>query len=309
MENQITSHILMIEPTAFGFNAETAVNNYFQQNDNPEAAQIQQQAHAEFCNMVEMLRGFGITVITIMDTENPHTPDSIFPNNWISFHEDGTVALYPMFAKNRRSERRSDILETLKSRGLKVEKQIDYTQYELNNTFLEGTGSMILDRAKKIAYAAISERTDRNLFLKFCTDFEYKPITFSSYQTVNNNRLPIYHTNVMMCVAENYAVICLDTIDDLDERGSVVMSLINSGKKIVEISENQMRQFAGNALQVENSNGRRYLIMSQSAFDSLDEIQIHSLSNFNEIIAIPIPTIEKYGGGGVRCMMAELFNT
>lgn len=308
MEKQITSHILMIEPVAFGYNPETAVNNYFQQNDNPDSAQIQQQTHAEFCNMVELLREHGISIITIKDTENPHTPDSIFPNNWISFHEDGTVALYPMFAQNRREERREEILDTLKNAGYIIKKRIDYTDSEKENLFLEGTGSLILDRTNKIAYAALSERTDSNLFRKFCADFEYQPIAFSSFQSVNNKRLPIYHTNVMMCVAEDFAVVCLDTIDDLDERAKVVATLTNSGKKIIEITEVQMQQFAGNMLQVANSDGIHYLIMSKAAFDSLEEFQIQTLSKYNEIIAVPIPTIEKYGGGSVRCMMAELFN-
>lgn len=308
MENQITSHILMIEPVAFGFNAETAVNNYFQKNDNPEVALIQLQAHAEFCNMVEVLKEKGITVITIKDNDNPHTPDSIFPNNWVSFHQKGIVVLYPMYASNRRVERRMEILDTLHKLGYDTSSRVDYTFAEDENMFLEGTGSMILDRANKIAYAALSDRTDKTLFQRFCSDFDYTPIAFTAYQSANNSRLPIYHTNVMMCVADEYAVLCINSIDNLTEREAVVASLVNSGKKIVEITEEQMQQFAGNMLQVVNSVGQRYLVMSQAAYNSLTELQIIFFSKYNEIIAVPIPTIEKYGGGSVRCMMAELFN-
>jgi hypothetical protein len=257
--------------------------------------------------MVRKLRTKGIIVIVVKDTAEPHTPDSIFPNNWISFHQDGRVALYPMYAENRRAERRSDILNTITDKSFTILNIIDYTPFEKQNHFLEGTGSMVLDRGNKIAYAALSERTDRELFLQFCKDFDFKPVHFSANQTVNGKRLPIYHTNVMMCVADQYAVVCLDSIDNVNERQVVSDSLVKSEKEIVEISEKQMLCFAGNMLQVENKEGKCFLVMSQSAFDSLNNVQVKRLTSYNEIITVAIPTIEKYGGGSVRCMMAEVF--
>lgn len=308
MEKQITHNILMIEPVAFGFNTETAVNNYFQQNENANGLDIQGLALAEFNGMVAQLQSKGINVIVIKDTVEPFTPDSIFPNNWISFHADERVVLYPMFAHNRRAERRVDILNTLTDMGFKITDIVDYTPWEKVNHFLEGTGSLILDRQHKIAYAAISERTDKAMFMQFCSEFNYKPICFVANQTVNGERLPIYHSNVVMCVAEQYAVICSEAIDNEIKRSFVIQSLSKSGKEIVEITEDQMHHFAGNMLQVENRDGKQFLIMSQSAFDALTQQQIDRLRFYNEIIAIPIPTIEKYGGGSVRCMMAEVFN-
>ena len=308
MDKQITNTILMIEPVAFGFNEQTAVNNHFQQKDNSEGLDIQSHAHAEFREMVDKLRANGIDVIVVQDTLEPFTPDSIFPNNWISFHEDGRVAIYPMFAENRRAERRSDILDMLTNNDFKILDIVDYTFWERENRFLEGTGSMILDRQYKIAYAALSERTDKDLFLQFCKDFDYKPVCFSSNHTVTGKRFPIYHTNIMMCVAEQYAIICLDVIDNANERKTVIDSINKTGKEIIEISEEQMKCFAGNMLQVENREGKRFVVMSQSAFDSLTEKQNQRLTFYNEIITVAIPIIEKYGGGSARCMMAEVFN-
>ncbi|HEY5593033.1 MAG TPA: arginine deiminase-related protein [Paludibacter sp.] len=308
MDKQITNTILMIEPVAFGFNEQTAVNNHFQQKDNSEGLDIQSHAHAEFREMVDKLRANGIDVIVVQDTLEPFTPDSIFPNNWISFHEDGRVAIYPMFAENRRAERRSDILDMLTNNDFKILDIVDYTFWERENRFLEGTGSMILDRQYKIAYAALSERTDKDLFLQFCKDFDYKPVCFSSNNTVTGKSFPIYHTNIMMSVAEQYAIICLDAIDNANERKTVIDSITKTGKEIIEISEEQMKCFAGNMLQVENREGKRFVVMSQSAFDSLTEKQNQRLTFYNEIITVAIPIIEKYGGGSARCMMAEVFN-
>ena len=299
--------ILMIEPIAFGFNAQTATNNYFQQNDNSAEEEIQKKALQEFSAMVEKLRAKKIDVIVVKDTLQPHTPDSIFPNNWVSFHENGSVVLYPMFAENRRLERREDILNHLQSIGFQVNNIVDFSKAEEENIFLEGTGSMILDRKNRIAYAALSQRTDKNLFEKFCEKMDFSPCAFSSYQSVNYERLPIYHTNVMMCDADNYAVICLDTVDDLQEKLLLADRLIGSGKEIVKISEEQMHFFAGNMLQVENTDGKKFLVMSQTAYNSLEKSQLDVLESFNEIIAVEIPTIEKYGGGSARCMMAEVF--
>lgn len=304
---QATHIILMIEPVAFGFNDQTAVNNYFQQKGAISGFDIQQAAHQEFSEMVTILKSKGVEVLVVKDTPEPHTPDSIFPNNWISFHEDGKIALYPMYAENRRAERRNDIIKLVAGFGFKVSGIVDYTHHESQNQFLEGTGSLILDRVNRVAYAALSDRTNKELFLQFCKDFGYTAVPFVANQTVDGNRLPIYHTNVMMCIAGKYAVVCLDAIDDRKDRDAVVSSIIKTGKEIVEITEAQMHRFAGNMLQVENMAGVPFLAMSQSAYDSLTRSQINRLTSFNELVPIAIPTIEKYGGGSVRCMMAEVF--
>ena len=307
MKSPITNTLLMVEPVAFGFNPETAVNNYFQQQDKMSAAEIQRLALAEFSAMVKQLQDKGIHVIVVKDTSEPHTPDSIFPNNWISFHENGRIVIYPMFAENRRKERRREIIQFIVDQGYRISKEADYSVFEKNNRFLEGTGSMVLDRENKIAYAALSERTDKALLLQFCNDFGYRAICFSANQTVEGQRLPVYHTNVMLCVADKYAVICLDSIDDARERKYVTESLRKTGKEIVEISEKQMHCFAGNMLQVQNQEGRLFLVMSETAFGSLNNDQMTKLKSYNELIVVAVPTIEKYGGGSVRCMMAEVF--
>lgn len=301
---QTTDTVLMIEPAAFGFNAETAQNNYFQINS--ENAETQTKALQEFNNFVEKLRSKGINVITVIDTLEPHTPDSIFPNNWISMHSDGTVVLYPMCAVNRRWERRNDILEMLQ-KNFKVKEIIDLSASENEGKFLEGTGSMIFDHDNKLAYGSVSLRLDEKLFREFCEKFGFEPVVFHSYQTANNERLPIYHTNVMMCVADRFVVICLDCIDDETERKNVVNAIVNSGKEIVEISETQMQQFAGNMLQVQNSEGKKFLVMSQSAYQSLNQEQISNIEKYSEIIYSDLETIETNGGGSARCMLAEVF--
>ena len=301
---QTTDTVLMIEPAAFGFNAETAQNNYFQINS--ENAETQTKALQEFNNFVEKLRSKGINVIIVKDTLEPHTPDSIFPNNWISMHSDGTVVLYPMCAVNRRWERRNDILEILK-RNFSVKEIIDLSAPENDGKFLEGTGSMIFDHDNKLAYGSVSLRLDEQLFREFCEKFGFEPVVFHSYQTANNERLPIYHTNVMMCVADQFVVICLDCIDDETERVKVVNAIVNSGKEIIEISENQMQQFAGNMLQVQNSEGKKFLVMSQSAYQSLTPEQISNIEKYSEIIYSDLETIETNGGGSARCMLAEVF--
>ena len=301
---QTTDTVLMIEPAAFGFNAETAQNNYFQINS--ENAETQTKALQEFKNFVEKLSSKGINIITVKDTLEPHTPDSIFPNNWISMHSDGTVILYPMCAVNRRWERRSDILEMLQEK-FQVKEIVDLSASENEGKFLEGTGSMILDHDYKIAYGSVSLRLDEKLFRDFCKKFGFTPVVFHSYQTANNERLPIYHTNVMMCVADKFVVICLDCIDDETERVNVVNAIVNSGKEIVEISENQMQQFAGNMLQIQNAEGKKFLVMSQSAYQSLTEEQISTIEKYSEIIYSDLETIETNGGGSARCMLAEVF--
>lgn len=305
---QYTNTILMVEPVAFYFNDQTAVNNYFQHKPEVTRDEIQAIALEEFRGMVSTLRSKGVNVITIQDTLQPHTPDSIFPNNWISTHDNGNVVLYPMFAKNRREERREeDVLSFLESKGFKINDIIDYTEAEEDEIFLEGTGSIILDRENQIAYAAISARTDEELFIEFCEDLEYTPIHFTANQTVNGERLPIYHTNVMMCVADKYAVICLDTIDDKKEKALVVEMLKDTNKEIIAITEDQMHQFAGNMLQVEGLGGQKYLVMSNTAFQSLTQDQVKSIEKYDQILPVHIDTIEKLGGGSARCMMAEVF--
>jgi len=301
---QTTDTVLMIEPAAFGFNAETAQNNYFQINS--ENAETQNRALQEFNNFVEKLRSKGINVITVKDTLEPHTPDSIFPNNWISMHSDGTVVLYPMCAVNRRWERRNDILEILK-RNFSVKEIVDLSASENEEKFLEGTGSMIFDHENKLAYGSVSLRLDEQLFREFCEKFGFEPVVFHSYQTANNERLPIYHTNVMMCVADQFVVICLDCIDDETERVNVVNAIVNSGKEIIEISESQMQRFAGNMLQLQNPEGKKFLVMSLSAYQSLTPEQISNIGKYSEIIYSDLETIEMNGGGSARCMLAEVF--
>ena len=309
MPKQHTSKILMIQPVSFRMNEQTAVNNYYQkalESLTPE--NVQEKALVEFNRFVNKLEDKGINVIVIEDTLDPDTPDSIFPNNWISFHEDARVAYYPMFAVNRRAERRDDLIEIIRNNyGLSVKEIVDFTEFESHDKFLEGTGSLVLDRENKICYAAISVRTDKAAAAQFCEQFGYTLCSFSALQSVGNERKPIYHTNVMMCVADKYAVICLDTLDNLDERMDVISALEDSGKEIIEISEEQKEHFAGNMLQVMNEDGKPYLVMSTSAHQSLEEEQIAKLESFNPIIHSEIDTIELCGGGSARCMMAEVF--
>ena len=302
---QTTDTVLMIEPIQFGFNAETAQNNYFQVNS--QTADTQQKALKEFQEFVAQLRNKGIRVITAKDTLEPHTPDSIFPNNWVSLHQDGKVVLYPMFAENRRLERRNDIIENLKTQGFEVKEIIDLSASEKEGKYLEGTGSMIFDHDHKIAYGSVSLRLDEELFREFCAEFGFKPIVFHSYQTANGERLPIYHTNVMMCVADSFVVICLDCIDDEIEKLLVIETIKNSGKEIIEITEDQMQQFAGNMLQVQNAEGEKFLVMSQSAYKALTPEQILAIEKYCKIIYADLETIETNGGGSARCMLAEVF--
>jgi len=303
----LTDTILMIEPVAFGYNPQTAVNNYFQKNDSEQPADINRQAQGEFAEMVRLIRNAGVNVITVKDTEYPQTPDSIFPNNWISFHEDGRAVLYPMFAPNRRLERRMDVILTVENVTGKSYKLVDYSTCELQNSFLEGTGSMVFDRHNRIAYTSLSERTDKQLLERFCKEMNYTPVSFTATQQVGTALLPIYHTNVMMCVCDELAVVCTDTVRDENERRKLIVSLTESRKKIVEISEEQMHRFAGNMLQLKNKSGQKFILLSLNAFNSLTPVQIDQLQADNELIVADIHTIEKYGGGGVRCMVAEVF--
>jgi hypothetical protein len=301
MNQQTTSTILMIRPVNFVFNEQTAGSNAFQ-NRNAEQQHVQDNASQEFDRFVNILRGNGVEVIVIDDTAEPHTPDSIFPNNWVSFHNDGTVFLYPMMAENRRLERREDIITQLEDE-FKVKHVIDLSHFEHENKFLEGTGSMVLDRENKIAYACLSPRTDKVVLDEFCKDGGYRPVLFHA---VDQNGMDIYHTNVLMCIGSSYAVICMDSIKDETEKQNVIISLQSTQKQIVTISFDQMNHFAGNMLEVQNMSGESLLVMSKSAWDSLNYEQKAILSSFSKPVYSDISTIETNGGGSARCMMAEV---
>ncbi|MDI1254496.1 MAG: arginine deiminase-related protein [Flavobacterium sp.] len=305
---QTTNSILMIRPVAFRMNEQTAVNNYYQKVlDGLLPATVNAKAQQEFDAFVAKLSAVGVNVIVVDGTLEPDTPDSIFPNNWISFHENGDVALYPMFAENRRLERREEILDLLEDKNFRIDNIVDYTEAETDNYFLEGTGSVVLDRANGKAYCALSPRADEELFIEFCEDFDLNPIIFEAFQTVNGERKLIYHTNVMMCIGATFAVICSDCIDDKKERKMVLESLKQDGKEIILITENQVNNFAGNMLEVRGDNDKRYLIMSAAAQQSLTEKQIAQLEKHAEIVSSSLDTIEACGGGSARCMMAEIF--
>ena len=304
---QTTNSILMIRPVNFRMNEQTAVNNYFQETLAIKNAEINAKAQEEFDAFVEKLKAVGVNVVVISDDINVDTPDSIFPNNWVSFHENGDVAMYPMFAENRRKERREDVFLQLEQEGFKINNITDYTSAEDDGVFLEGTGSLLLDRANSIAYCALSPRADEELFIEFCEDFEYTPVVFTANQTVEGKRLAIYHTNVMMCLAETFAVICLDTIDDKKERKNVVSHLKQTGKQVITITEQQMNHFAGNMLQLKGKDDALYLVMSKAAHDSLTATQIAEIEAHCPILSSSLETIETCGGGSARCMMAEVF--
>ncbi|WKN29611.1 arginine deiminase-related protein [Porifericola rhodea] len=306
---QLTDTILMIRPVKFGYNAETATNNLYQKKQEEQTAEsIQHKALTEFNQFVDKLQAAGLSVITIDDTISPSKPDSIFPNNWISTHDDGTIVTYPMWATSRRKERREDIIEKLQSLGYSAGRRVDYARFESEEQFLEGTGSMILDREHKIAYACVSPRTHKELFAAFCEEFGYKAVLFTASQTTREGKLSeIYHTNVMMSVGENIAIICDETIRNAEERNRVLQTLKNTGKEIVSISEAQCNQFAGNMLQVRNREGKKLLVMSEQAYRSLNEAQVKQIEKHTEILYSPLYTIETNGGGSARCMMAEIF--
>jgi len=297
----------MIRPVAFRMNEETAVNNFFQEEigGTPEAVNL--RAQEEFDAFVAKLREAGIRVIVADDIKENNTPDSIFPNNWVSFHSDGTVGLYPMFAENRRRERREDLLATIEEEGFRIEQVVDYTSAEEEFIYLEGTGSLLLDRENKKAYCALSPRADEELFIEFCEDFEYDPVVFTAFQTVKEERLQIYHTNVMMALAEKFAVVCLDSIDDKRERKNLIHHIRSTGKEILAITEAQMHQFAGNMLQLKNDRGDKFMVMSGAAYRSLDAQQIGLIKKHCHILRSDLNTIETCGGGSARCMMAEIF--
>jgi len=292
--------ILMVRPYQFYFNQQTASNNFFQSNVNIENAN--ELAIAEFDAMVDQLRQHQIKVKVVQDTKDPSTPDSIFPNNWISTHPDGTLCLYPMFAPNRRAERKSTVINLLQS-NFTIENIIDLTDLENEGKFLEGTGSMVLDQQNKIAYGCLSERLNKEAFLSWCDKMQFKPISFKG---VDDKAQPIYHTNVMMCMGNQFVVICLDSIADVSEKQILLESFIQTNKEVIEISQDQLNHFAGNMLQVFDIAQKPHLILSQQAYASLHAEQLKSLEKYNPLLPIAIPTIEALGGGSTRCMMAEI---
>jgi hypothetical protein len=298
---QTTSHILMIRPVAFGLNIQTADSNAFQ-NKSASQEEVQEKALVEFDDFVAKLRANGIDVTVIEDTPNPHTPDSIFPNNWISFHEDGSIYLYPMQAENRRLERREDLIDIL-SKSFSITEINDLSFTEEKGEYLEGTGSLVLDRENKLAYACLSIRTQEKVLEIFCKESGYKAVTFNA---VDQNGMAIYHTNVMMCVGDAFVVICLDSIPDDPEQTKVVKAIEDSRKEIIEISLEQMNHFAGNMLQVKNKEGRSFLIMSTRAHQALNQRQLDEIGKYATILSSSLTTIEDNGGGSARCMMAEI---
>ena len=304
---QITNSIMMIKPVGFRYNEQTAVNNYYQKVlDDLTPDKIQENALREFNVLVEKLQSIGVNIVVIEDDKESDTPDSIFPNNWVSFHNDGMVGLYPMCAENRRDERRGDILDALVDEySFAIEGIKDFTEFEDYDKFLEGTGSMVLDRENKICYAAISIRTDEIAVMQFCEEFGYRPVSFTANQDVDGERMAIYHTNVMMCIGDTFAVICLDTIDNAIERENVIENLEETEKEIIEITEAQKHRFAGNMLQV--MGDRSYVVMSSSAYSSLTAEQRNTIEKYSPILYSSLDTIEACGGGSARCMMAEIF--
>ncbi len=293
--------ILMVRPYQFYFNQQTASNNFFQSNINIENANG--LAISEFDTMVEKLRAHQILVKVVQDTQNPSTPDSIFPNNWISTHADGTLCLYPMFAENRRAERKLSVIEFLHS-NFTIKDVLDLTHFEKQGKFLEGTGSMVLDHQNKIAYGCLSERLDKEAFISWCDKMQFKPIAFKA---VDDKVQPIYHTNVMMCMANQFVVICLESIPNKQEKQMLLDSFVQTHKEVIEISQDQLNHFAGNMLQVFDIAEKPYLIMSEQAHSSLNAAQLKSLEKYNPLLPIAIPTIEALGGGSTRCMMAEIY--
>ena len=304
---QSTSSVFMVRPYSFRKNEETATNNHYQRElaeTSPE--EIIERAQGEFDGLVERLETAGVEVV-VFDEAEPHvTPDALFPNNWISTHADGTVALYPMFAPNRRTERRDDVPLVLEHQfGFDVRQIIDFTEFESHGKFLEGTGSIVLDRINRKAYAALSDRTDARSLEHFCDQLNFTPVAFEAFQTVDNKRLPIYHTNVMMSIGSGYAVVCLDCIDSDEERQHVQDSVAQDGLTLIPITEEQVNQFAGNMLELQGADGP-VLVMSACAYQSLEPNQISELQRHTTLLYAPLPTIETCGGGSARCMIAEI---
>ena len=307
MPDQITRQLMMIRPVAFSKNKETAINNYFQGNTELTAVEVQKKTLKEFDDFVQKLRVAAIEVHVFEDTQDSLTPDSIFPNNWVSFHQNGSVILYPMFANNRRRERRLDLIDALRSHFEITEVFEELLSFESHQKFLEGTGSLILDREQQIAYASYSDRTEQEVIRAFEDLTAYSVIGFKAYQNVDGQRLPIYHTNVMMSIGDHFALICAEAIDDVMEREQVLETLRKQSKEIILISEDQLNNYAGNILQVKNKNNVCFIVMSTSAFRCLDPQQKQQLEKHGTLLQSNLTTIEMLGGGSTRCMMAEIF--
>jgi hypothetical protein len=290
--------LLMIRPKSFGFNTQTADSNFFQTNISSNL----DTAIDEFDKMVDVLKANEISVEVFDDTAEPRKPDAIFPNNWISFHHDGSVVVYPMLAENRRLERRHDIISAL-SKEFVLNEIIDFSYEETRAKFLEGTGSMVFDHGNRVAFACRSPRTNEKLFNEVCSKLGYKPIIFDALDEKGNS---IYHTNVMMSVAEKFCVVCLDSIKNDEDQELILRNLMDTNHKVIAISYEQMRAFAGNILEVQNRYGESIVVMSNTAFNSLLPGQLNAITQFSEVLPVAIPTIERVGGGGVRCMIAGI---
>ena len=300
--SQITKNILMIKPSSFGFNNDTSGDNYFQKQINHlSQSEIRLKAVKEFENMCSILKKNGINIIVFENDENKKLTDDVFPNNWISFHGNKYI-IHSMYAKSRRGEKNKSFIKTLSTHNFNYTLLNDYTNYELEDIFLEGTGSVVLDRVNKHAYCSISKRSNVDLFKLFCDDIGYKPISFKSYDYRGDL---IYHTNVMMSIGEDFALVCFESINDKNEKILVKESLEKSGRKIVEITLSQVDSFAGNLIQLGDKKNK-IIVISELAYSSLNNHQKNILSAESKIVNIPIPTIQKCGGGSVRCMIAEL---
>ncbi|MDH4031323.1 MAG: arginine deiminase-related protein [Chromatiales bacterium] len=304
-ETHLARSVLMIRPVAFHSNPQTAASNRFQDDPGTVDRALEQRAAAtQFQGLVDALLAAGVGVVVEPDTPEPETPDSIFPNNWVSLHADGSVVLYPMMAPNRRAEVRPDVIERLSSdRGFRVDRVIDMTSHASGGHFLEGTGSMVLDRVGRVAYACISPRTTLEALADFGQRLDYDIVTFSA---LDRNGIPIYHTNVMMSIGEDFAVICDESIEDPDQRDAVWRKLEDSGKEVISITRAQMRRFVGNCLQLEATNGSRLIAMSRQAEEALEDGQLKRLRTHGRIVSAPIQDIERSAGGSVRCMLAEI---
>lgn len=305
--NDLTNHVLMIRPFFFYKNEQTSVNNYFQYNTGLTDEKINYLALKEFDEFVKKLVDSGVQVTVGQDSKHPDTPDSIFPNNWLSFHKKNKVIIYPMYAKNRRNERTDYVFDILKKKGIEAQIIHDFTNYENDNLFLEGTGSMVLDRVYKKCFACLSERTSKKLVIDFCNKMDYKPILFRAYHTFSGKRLSIYHTNVMMSIGNKFAAIGLNSVDNITERENLINELSEARKEIIFLTETQIKYFAGNMLLLKNSKEEPILVMSSSAYNSLTKIQIKKIENHSKIIHSRLDTIESVGGGSARCMLAEVF--
>lgn len=304
MRGQSTNTLLLVRPFRFRMNEQTIVNNYYQKP--LDIADASRQAVEEFDDLILKMSKLGIRTIVLQDTENPDTPDSIFPNNWISFHDNGTLVTYPMFAENRRAERRTDVLDFLSRNEIRISRHTDYSHFERQGLYLEGTGSLVLDRLQRIAYAALSPRTDLRVLRQWAEQMEYDYYAFQAFQTFAGERLPIYHTNVMMSIGTEWALFCPASVDDQKERAAL-RERLSREREIIEISESAVASFGGNILEVQNNNGKKFIVMSETAARALEGETLRRLSRYGEPVTFALNTIEQLGGGSVRCMLAEVF--